>query len=87
MATLRRQVANWYVMPESLLSTKHAEAGPCGQTTIYIHNTCQEKLSWVSKEVNNQQKEKTLKSFCLTREKPRGPPKAAQNIKTIQEQA
>ena len=30
-------------MPESLLSAKHAEVGPCGPTVKYIHNTCQEQ--------------------------------------------
>ena len=75
MAILRRQVANCHVMPELLLSAKHAEAGPCGLTTKHIHNTCQEKPGWVSKELNNQQKEKPLESLLFHQgEKPRGAP-------------
>ena len=61
-------------MPKSLLSAKHDESGPCGLTKRYFYNTCQEKAGWVSKKVNNQQKEKPLKSpLYHQREKPKGP--------------
>ena len=72
---LRRQAANCHIMSESHLLAKHAEAGPCGLTTKDIHNTCQEKPGWVSKELNNEQKEKPLKSLLFHQgEKPRGVP-------------
>ena len=48
---------------ESLLSGKDAEAIPCGLTTKHIHNTCQKKPSWISKELDNQYKRKPLKSL------------------------
>ena len=75
MALLRSQVASCYVMPESsLLSVKHAEAYPYGLTTKQTHTIYLEKTGWVSKEVNNQQKEKPLKSpLYHQREKPKGP--------------
>ena len=65
-------------MHELLLLAKHAKAGPYGLTTKYIANTCQEKPVWVSKELNDQQKEKPLKSLLSHQgEKPRGAPKVA----------
>ena len=54
MAILRMQVAKYYVMPESLISVKNAEASTCGLIIKHICNTCQEKPGWVSKEVNYQ---------------------------------
>ena len=71
MAILRRQMANYHIMLESLLPAKHVENGPCGLTTKHIHNTCQEKAAWASKKVNKKQKEKLLSHQW---EKPRGAP-------------
>ena len=56
-------------MPVTYYSAKNAEAHPYGLTTKQICYICQEKPGWVSKEVNNQQKEKPSKAFCLTKEK------------------
>ena len=39
--------------PESLLSAKHIEIGPCSLTTKHIHNACQEKPGWLSKVAKN----------------------------------
>ena len=63
MAILRRQADNSHIIPESLLSAKHTTAEPYGLTIKHIHNIYQEKPGWVLKELNNQQKEKPLKSF------------------------
>ena len=46
---------NCYVMPELLLSAKHANASPCGLITKHIHNADQEKPGWLSKVVNSQE--------------------------------
>ena len=75
----RPDVANCHVIPELLLSAKHAEAGPYGLTTKYIHNICQEKPGWVSKVIKQPREEKyPLKAFCLTKGRNQeGPPKMA----------
>ena len=56
-------MANCNILPESPLSAKNAEASLCGLTTKHFYNTFQEKPAWVSKELNNLQKEKPLKSL------------------------
>ena len=75
MAILRRQMANFYIVFESLLSTKHGEAGLCGLKTKFIYNTCPKKPGWISKVVNNHQKEKPFESLLSNQgEKSRGAP-------------
>ena len=37
-------------IPESLLSAKYGEVGPCGLTTNHIHNTYQENLVGIPKQ-------------------------------------
>ena len=62
-------------MPESLLSAKYAEAGPCGLTTKHILNTCQKKPGWLSKEVKKPIKRENHRNPSFHQgEKPRGAP-------------
>ena len=64
-----------YKRPESLLSAKHAEVGPCGLTTNTFLALVKEKPVWLCKVENNQQKEKSIKRFLSHQEKkPREPP-------------
>ena len=59
-------------MAESILSAKHAKAGPYGLTINYINNTYQEK----PKKLKTNRKRNLSKSFCLTKGRNQeGPPK------------
>ena len=88
-----RQVANCHTMPESLLSGKYADTDLCGLTIKHIHNTCQEKAGWVSKEVKKtakrrRKKKETLESLLSHQgEKPRGAPQGGIKQQKMQKQA
>ena len=75
MPILRRQVANYHVIPEPLLSPKHAEAGTCGIIIEYIHNTCQEKTGLGFQRIKQPTERETSRkpSVLPRKETKRGP--------------